>query len=757
MLSRIKRLLLLTEPDLNSASVEHLQQSTLRIILSAGLLLVLVIVLHSSWQAYQVKAWYIIGITVSFYTVLLLALYFSSKLLQFSKTLLLITVFAAGFCMLLFIDDFELSKLGVIFVYTAPIIAMLFFSRNMTIAVMLLNFIPYYYLIWGTGPVNLFDISITLPATPIYLHSLLFLFFNLCIPLAVMRVISTLKRNARSLELQNTVISQSNTMYEDIFDHQSKAMLLLTHDGKILKANAKADQILGITISNHTGIKNIAALVTPQGTDNAHFWLGHETECLIQGSASGYIMLNHLCRTEQQHHLVQMDDLTQLKQLHQKITSNKQKQNLWRNYDKLTALPECRFFLQLIKQYATCKAGSLMIIVRLCNIKAFNHQHSYHAGDELLASFASEFRNCIPEQALAARLRGVKFVLWLPLPEHSTSFSEETANIHRLLPKVLALSNGDFKPVYELGISVSNQVTAQPELMLEQCEAALESADAYTKPLAFYQADVLEQKNQQLRLLHEFKQGLVANALQLWLQPKVTPDGTIISFEALLRWQDAAGNFIAPNHLVELAEQYGFISQLSSAVLKKAIEIINHFTAQDIRYPVAINLTGSDLLCDAFYNQLIDLATHQAPLLNMLQLELTENSIVQHQQPLFNKMQVLSRLGFDIALDDFGTGQASLSTLSKLPVSTIKLDKTFLLHLPGDQRQAQLVQSIMQLAKTLKLTLILEGVETDSQRRFLKTLGAQVVQGYFFSKPKPLQHWVSVLTEKPPENIEWPA
>ena len=171
MLSRIKQLLLLTEDDLGSTSVNHLQQSTLRIILSSGLLLVLIIAVHSSWQAYLADAWYIIGITSGFYISLLLALYFSAKSLALSKTLLLLCVFGAGLCMLLFIENFELSKLGVIFVYTAPVIAMLFFSRTMTIIVMLLNIIPYLYLMFGSGPISLFNISITLPSTPAYLHS----------------------------------------------------------------------------------------------------------------------------------------------------------------------------------------------------------------------------------------------------------------------------------------------------------------------------------------------------------------------------------------------------------------------------------------------------------------------------------------------------------------------------------------------------------------------------------------------------------
>lgn len=743
MLSRIKQLVLLSETDLNSTSVHVLQQSLLRIILTSGLILVLTIVIHSSWQAYQVDAWYIIGITCSFYLVLLLALYFSSKLLTLSKSLLLLTVFGAGLCMLLFIDNFELSKLGVIFVYTAPVIAMLFFSRTMTIVVMALNVIPYLYLLFGTGPINLFNISITLPATPAYLHSLLFLFFNLCIPLAVMRVISTLKRNAATLQQQNEIISQSNILYQDIFNHHTKATLLLSSEGEILKANGKAKKLLNLSHSEQGLIQDQLNAAT---AEQAKFWLGHETECSLKSNASTHILLNHLCRTQHQHHLVQIDDITPLKQLHQKLTSSNRKQNLWRNYDSLTSLPEYNFFLQLIKLYGECKAGSLMMIVRLCHVKAFNHAHSYHAGDELLSVFASEFRAALPENVMSARLRGVKFIVWCPLSEHSTSFSDEALKIQHLLPKLLNLNTGNMQPAYEIGVSISSQSIPVTELMLEQCEAALESADAYTRPLSFYQADILDLRNHELQLLAEFKKALQEETPKLWLQPKVRPDGTIISFEALMRWQDKDGKYIAPDILVTLAEQYGLIVQLSFCVLAKALAIIEQFKQHNITYPIAINLTGSDLLCDKFYNTLIDIATHQPKMLKMLSLELTENSVVRHQQPLFNKLSVLTRLGYDIALDDFGTGQATLSTLSQLPVSTIKLDKSFLINIPADHRQTMLIQSVMQMAKTLKLAMIIEGVETDIQRRFLQSLGAKKMQGYYFSKPMPVDHWLTQLS-----------
>jgi len=747
MFSRIKQLLLLTESDLNSPSVTILQQSALRIILSSGLLLVLGIVLHSSWQAFQQGAWYIIVITFGFYLLLAAAFYLSTRQLGISRVIMLFAVFGAGLCMQLFIDDFELSKLGAIFVYVAPLIALLFFNRAVTFWVMAANFIPFLFLLNIDAPIKLFDFSITLPATHTYLHSLLFLFINLCIPLAIMRMISTFKRNANALKALNNTISESNQLYQEIFNHHSNATLLVASKGRILKANAKAKQLLQLeNIEQH----RLTALLHTTATNSPMFWLGHDMHCQLSSEPGIHLLLNHITTTAQEHHLIQLDDVTPLKLIHEKLTASKQQNLLWRNYDRLTSLPNMTFFLHLMRkvQQENTQSG-VMLIVRLCHVKAFNQQYGYAAGDELLSKFAGQFRESLPDGTILSRLRGVKFVLWHPLREHSISVSDEVSRLRQLLPAKLTLSHGDIMPAYEIGVSTAKIADASTELLLEQCESALELANTYHQPVAYFRQDSLHERNVELQLLADLKIALAQKELTLWLQPKVTSEGTIQSFEALLRWQRSSGEYVPPDKIVALAEQYGLIGQLSLYVFNAALNVIAQFRQQQLFYPIAINLSGSDVITSNFYNALVDLATHRPQLLKYLTLELTENSIVSHQQPLFDKLAVLQKLGFSIALDDFGTGQASLSMLTKLPLDTMKLDKSFLRDIPHNKMQVQLVQTVIQLAKALNLHLVLEGVETDVQRRFMAQLGCKLMQGYFFSKPQPAQHWLDTLKQQP--------
>ena len=431
--------------------------------------------------------------------------------------------------------------------------------------------------------------------------------------------------------------------------------------------------------------------------------------------------------------------------MHKKLAASEQQHELWHNYDTLTSLPNAGFLLRLIHKQRESTVAGLMLIIRLCHVKAFNHQNSYQAGDELLTTFAQQLQNTLPEQVMFGRLRGVKFVLWTDLLHSSSSVSEQVTQLRNLLPVELKLSAGSIKPMYEIGVSIATSNNLSAEEMLEQCESALELADAYNCPVAYYQADSLQQRNLDLQLLADLKQALHKDELTLWLQPKVTPDGTIQSFEALLRWPRADGSFVSPETIIRLAEQYGLIGEVSSKVLTQAIAIVRQFKAQALNYPVAINLAGSDLLVNTFYNALIDVATHQPTLLSQLTLELTENSIISHKQPLFDKIHALKKLGFSIALDDFGTGQASLSMLSKLPVDKIKLDRSFLKEIPHNPVQVRLVQSVIQLAAALQLKLVIEGIETDIQRRFLIKLGCKQMQGYFFAKPAPVAYWLKQL------------
>ena len=205
-----------------------------------------VIAVHSSWQAYQLGFYYIIALTSGFYFSLLLVLYISRRKLFASAVGLTLIVLMAALCILLFIDDIDLAQYGALFLYSLPLVALLFFGPKAAYLAIAFNLVPFLLLVNKQLPVGYFDFSITLPGAHVYIHGLMFLFFNFCIPLATIRILQTLTINSRRLKSLNNELDYSHQLYEEMFDHIAFPTLLCDRQGKILKANTLAHSLLNV-------------------------------------------------------------------------------------------------------------------------------------------------------------------------------------------------------------------------------------------------------------------------------------------------------------------------------------------------------------------------------------------------------------------------------------------------------------------------------------------------------------------------------
>ena len=744
MLERFKRFFMVTEAHLNSASMPTVRQSALRILLSIGLLLILGILLHSAGQNATDQHVHLV-ITLAFCGFIGAALFFSNKFQFLSSVLLMLTVFAAGVAISIFVQHPDLARLGVIFVYTAPLISLLFFPPWVTFGLVVFNLLPFYLLI-NRSSYDFFSFTLMdLPHTHEYLHSLLFLFFNVCIPLAILRVLATLKRNATALATANHQLSCSHQLYEDMFENTQIATLLINKEGELLKLNHKACDLLGIAQAN---AEKLSELLTPAAEDvdaiapfAAPFEELHPAECYCLKRPGSVVLLTKIGKTESEHLILQLEDLSTVRALHQRLEHKEQEHKILQAYDLLTSLPNVLLFNRLINKRLQRQATGVMAIIRLCNIKSFNQQHGYNAGDELLKCFAHRAREALSGRVQLARLRGVKFIAWGGLASSKENANDFGQALLATLPKQLVMGNQAVMLSYELGLTITEGIATSSEQYIEQCESALEFAEHYHQPIAFYTAAAIAEREAENQLLAELKQALQQQQLVLWLQPKVAAQGQIESFEALLRWEKQPGLFIPPDKIVMLAEKYGFLVQLSSFVLKQATTLLLCWAKHKVPFKLSINLAGPDIMDALFFAELVSLATHQPELVEKLEIELTETSIISKPQQMFEKLTVLKKLGFDIAIDDFGTGQASLSLLAKLPASTLKLDRSFLHGFPEDRLQLKVLQATIQLAKSLNLKLIVEGVETELQQKLLIRLGCEHMQGFLFAKPAAIESW----------------
>lgn len=738
MLGRVKSYLLLRPVDLENPDPTHWRQSALRILVVSGLLLVLAISLHSSWSAIQLGAYQVLVILAAFYAGLFTVLYYSRRYVYRSAAGLLIAVLAAGLCMLFFIDNFELAKLGIIFVYTLPTIAMMFFTFRFSVFCMLLNILPFLFLLHNEAPGDVFGINITLPAAHSYLHGLLFLFFNLCLPLATARILGTLNRHSNKLQQLNRTISQSHDFYQELFEHNGSPTLLCSQNGRIIKANSCAKQLLGLTEEPYPNINQLLQCKTAQ----PQFWLHNDATCHLRQQPTLQLLMKHMMLTRQRHHILQLQDISAIDQLQQQLSATQQQQNLWEHYDRLTCLPNSRCFEQLVAGHLTATETpplSLLLIVRLCHIKTLNQQFGYAFGSQVLQQFAVKAKAALPAETIFSRVRGVKFAMLVSAGFHQSQPQKISDMLFSQLPAELNVDGRSVVMQYQLGACTVSACETSVEALLQKCEIALELADN-NRPVVLFDPEQALRLQQDYLLAVALKEAIRNHNLQVYLQPKVFSEGKICAFEALCRWHHEQ-SFIPPDVFIELAQQHGLIIDLSRVVLEITVQTLAHWQQQGWYYPIAINLAGPELLDDSFFASLLSFSADYPWLTAYLQLEITETNIAVQQPLLHKRLRALSQYGFSIAIDDFGTGHASLSQLVDLPADTIKIDRLFVKGIPHNKMQVKILYTTIQLAKSLQLTVVAEGVENDIQRRFLAKLGCHQQQGFFFGKPATINHW----------------
>lgn len=199
---------------------------------------------------------------------------------------------------------------------------------------------------------------------------------------------------------------------------------------------------------------------------------------------------------------------------------------------------------------------------------------------------------------------------------------------------------------------------------------------------------------------------------------------------------------------IKLAEDLGMLPLLAENLVRELVDTLTVWHKEHIRTPIALNLAGQELMNDAFFALLMTLIADNPWLRDMLELEITETSSVMTHPLIHKRLRSLSQYGYSIAIDDFGTGQASLGQLVDIPANILKIDRRFVSPLPQDQRHVDIVKSTIQLANSLNMQVVAEGIETKEQATLLIALGCHTLQGYYYAKPSPLSDWTANGHEK---------
>jgi diguanylate cyclase (GGDEF)-like protein/PAS domain S-box-containing protein len=411
-------------------------------------------------------------------------------------------------------------------------------------------------------------------------------------------------------------------------------------------------------------------------------------------------------------------------------------------HDLLTGLPNRTLFkdrLSMVIAQAR-RLGNMIAVmfIDLDRFKIVNDSLGHVIGDRLLRTVGQRIETCLREGDTLARLGGDEFVVLLPQIDHRENAAIVGRKIIETLSPPFAIEQREMYIGASIGISIFPTDGDTDEELIKNADIAMYSVKNDTRGgLAFYSQAMNAQFSQHFDLEVGLRAALNNDELLLHYQPQFDADGNRINgMEALLRWQHPERGLLYPDDFIHLAEEAGLIHHLTEWVLDAALHQMKAWLAAGIAPPrMAINLSALDLKRASMVDDVIHALTrHELPG-ECLELEITENLIVQDVNVATQGLTALARHGVSIAIDDFGTGYSSLSYLHQLPIHTLKIDRSFVHDIAPDQTGRSVIDAIIAMAHSLDLTVVAEGVETEMQRAWLSQRGCHGMQGYLLSRP----------------------
>jgi diguanylate cyclase (GGDEF)-like protein/PAS domain S-box-containing protein len=413
-------------------------------------------------------------------------------------------------------------------------------------------------------------------------------------------------------------------------------------------------------------------------------------------------------------------------------------------YDDLTGLANRRLFLERVGQYIrgenNRRVRIAVLIVDLSRFKNINHRLGRPAGDALLKLSASWLADNRGDANLIARLGADQFGVVLPdvAPGRDLGRLLEdmlkalTAHPFRLSESVIHVSAA-------FGVALYPSDGADAETLLRNAETALKLAKVNGERYLFYAATMSSATEGKLGLETRLRQALEKQEFVLHYQPKIgLASGAVISAEALIRWNDPQRGLVAPNEFIPSLEETGLIYEVGKWALATATKDSLRWRAAGLPIGrIAVNVSPLELRDRDFVADLGKILSVDPQAGAGLELEITEGVIMADVSASISSLQAIRAMGVTIAIDDFGTGFSSLSYLTRLPIDTLKIDRSFVVQMTETPEGLTLVSTIIGLARGLKLKVVAEGVEIEEQFRLLRLLGCDEMQGFFFSEPIP--------------------
>jgi diguanylate cyclase (GGDEF)-like protein len=409
------------------------------------------------------------------------------------------------------------------------------------------------------------------------------------------------------------------------------------------------------------------------------------------------------------------------------------------HHDALTGLPNRKLFSeQLENALKRVRRGEQLAVLYLDldHLKRINDTLGHAIGDKLLKGVADRLRGCVRDTDLVARLSGDEFAIIQTSLERPDDAADLAMRVREAIHEPFDLNNHQVTVDISVGISIApNDATELNELLKTADIALYEAKNTGRGTYCFYQEEMNERMQSRDKLERDLQSGLANGEFELFYQPVVTlNENKVSSFEALLRWHHPTRGMVSPTEFIPIAEETGLIVPLGEWVLRQAC-------AEAAQWPnhigVAVNISSIQLANKNLTNVVLGAIASSGIRAERLILEITESVFLQNTSANLATLKRLHELGVRFSMDDFGTGYSSLGYLMSFPFSKIKIDRSFIADLTEKKESRAIVRAITDLARSLDMHVVAEGVETSLQLEQLRRLGCTEIQGYLISPPRP--------------------
>lgn len=427
------------------------------------------------------------------------------------------------------------------------------------------------------------------------------------------------------------------------------------------------------------------------------------------------------------------------------------------SHDALTDLPNRTLLLQHLEQTIAAIEHSTeytddaersvaLLTMDIDRFKEINDTFGHHHGDLLLQEVSVRLHNVGDKYAMVARLGGDEFALLISATDMTTRVQQIVAEIATIFEEPFIIEEHPLLVQASIGVALYPTHGSDALTLLRRADVAMYNAKEAHLGHMLYDPAQDTYSPRRIALIGALRNAIANNELQLYYQPKVDiQTGNVHSVEALIRWQNPEFGFVPPDQFIPLAEQTGLIAPLTLWVLETAACQCGAWLRAGLELSIAVNLSMWDLRNATLPNTIYALLNRYALPPHLLHVELTESAVMNDVEHTLDILNRLSQLGIEIAIDDFGTGYSSLTYLKRMPITELKIDRSFVMHMADAEVDATIVQSTVTMAHSLGLKVVAEGVEDEKTWHLLESFHCDTAQGYYMSRPvvpQDLEKWL---------------